>query len=143
MSAYISVSELFTIGIGPSSSHTVGPMRAARAFTQDLLDRGVLSQVTKVACTLYGSLAATGVGHGTPDAVVAGLSGLTPEDCDPDRVRGAWSSLRVDSRCLLAEVHEITFTPGDIVFQPRTGLPAHPNALALTAWAGDGGPSAR
>ncbi|MFE9324233.1 L-serine ammonia-lyase [Nocardia sp. NPDC052278] len=139
MSAYISVSELFTIGIGPSSSHTVGPMRAARAFTQDLLDRGVLSQVTKVACTLYGSLAATGVGHGTPDAVVAGLSGLTPEDCDPDRVRGRWSSLRVDSRCLLAGVHEITFTPGDIVFQARTRLPAHPNALALTAWAGDGG----
>jgi len=69
---YVSALEMFTIGIGPSSSHTMGPMRAATGFAQELVDRHRLPATTRVIATLYGSLAATGMGHGTPDAVVAG-----------------------------------------------------------------------
>ena len=78
MNAYVSAFELFSIGVGPSSSHTVGPLRAARDFVVRLRDSGVLERVARVTCTLYGSLGATGIGHGTPDAVVAGLRGLEP-----------------------------------------------------------------
>src|SRR4051795_1640699 len=73
VSAYVSAFELFSIGVGPSSSHTVGPMRAARDFATRLREGGLLERVERVTCTLYGSLGATGIGHGTPDAVVAGL----------------------------------------------------------------------
>lgn len=89
MTAYVSAFDLFSIGIGPSSSHTVGPMRAALAFATGLADDGLLDRVDRVTCSLYGSLGATGIGHGTPDAVVAGLQGLTPEGCDPAEVRRA------------------------------------------------------
>ena len=88
VTAFVSALDLFSIGIGPSSSHTVGPMRAARAFAERLADDGILERVTRVTCSLYGSLGSTGLGHGTPDAVVAGLAGLRPDDCDPDDVRG-------------------------------------------------------
>ena len=91
VSAYVSAFELFSIGVGPSSSHTVGPMRAARDFAIRLRESGLLDRVARVTCTLYGSLGATGIGHGTPDAVVAGLQGLSPETVDPDAVRAAWS----------------------------------------------------
>ncbi|WP_460519445.1 L-serine ammonia-lyase [Humibacter antri] len=91
MSVYVSALDLFSIGIGPSSSHTVGPMRAAGRFVAELAEAGILPHVTRVECTLYGSLAATGVGHGTPDAVVAGLAGERSETCDPAAVHGAWA----------------------------------------------------
>ena len=81
--AYVGTLDLFTIGIGPSSSHTVGPMRAARAFALEIENP---KQVTKVQITLYGSLAATGAGHGTTNALVAGLAGHRPEECDPSEV---------------------------------------------------------
>ncbi|WP_274543190.1 serine dehydratase beta chain, partial [Microbacterium sp. CPCC 204701] len=87
MSAYVSAFELFSIGVGPSSSHTVGPMRAAHDFVVRLRESGLLPRAGRVTCTLYGSLGATGIGHGTPDAVVAGLRGLEPETVDPDAVR--------------------------------------------------------
>ena len=80
MTAYVSAFDLFSIGIGPSSSHTVGPLRAAAAFASRLDDEGILDRVDEVTCTLYGSLGSTGIGHGTPDAVIAGLRGLQPED---------------------------------------------------------------
>lgn len=159
MTAYVSAFDLFTIGIGPSSSHTVGPMRAAGAFVGGLRQQGLLGDVSRVSCSLFGSLGSTGLGHGTPDAIVAGLSGLVPETCDPDEVRGAWSqlprgsssalrdagflelSLAAGSResILLGGSQSITMTQDDIVFLPRTRLPAHPNALSFTAWnrAGD------
>jgi L-serine dehydratase len=78
-SAYISALDLFSIGIGPSSSHTVGPMRAAKTFVEVLQSRQILRNVHRFECVLYGSLGATGIGHGTPDAVVAGLRGLSRE----------------------------------------------------------------
>ena len=140
MTAFVSALDLFSIGIGPSSSHTVGPMRAARAFAERLADDGILERVTRVTCSLYGSLGATGLGHGTPDAVVAGLAGLRPDDCDPDDVRGAWTRLGDDgAEVRLAGGHPITMAQGDVSLEPRTRLPGHPNALTLQAW-GEGEP---
>jgi len=147
VTAYVSALDLFTIGIGPSSSHTVGPMRAAKSFADHLAASGELDAVTRVTCTLYGSLGSTGVGHGTPDAVVAGLGGARPETCDPDDMRGSWAalpsaaSLSAGDRpagsgasVVLGGRHTITMTRDDIAFEPRTRLPGHPNALTLSAW---------
>ncbi|WP_091230178.1 L-serine ammonia-lyase, iron-sulfur-dependent, subunit alpha [Microbacterium sp. 3J1] len=139
MTAYVSAFDLFSIGVGPSSSHTVGPMRAALDFARRLSDSASIARVARVGCTLYGSLGATGIGHGTPDAVVAGLRGLAPETCDPSAVRAAWTEFPVGGTLLLDSVQEVAFAKEDIVFAPRTRLPGHPNALTITAWddAGD------
>ncbi len=134
MSAYVSAFELFSIGVGPSSSHTVGPMRAALDFAVRLREAGLLDDVRRVTCTLYGSLGATGIGHGTPDAVVAGLQGLAPETADPDAVRSAWSGWAEGAALDLGGTHPIAFSKADIAFVPRTRLPGHPNALILEAW---------
>lgn len=137
MSAYVSVFDLFSVGIGPSSSHTVGPMRAALALAERIRDAGMLDRVSRVSCTLYGSLGSTGIGHGTPDAVVAGLSGLDPETCDPEEVRGAWHRLDDEGRIALAGEKRLPMTRDDIAFEPRTRLPEHPNALTFSVWLGD------
>ncbi|GAA1837391.1 L-serine ammonia-lyase [Agromyces salentinus] len=137
MTAFVSALDLFSIGIGPSSSHTVGPMRAARAFAERLADGGRLEQVDRISVTLYGSLGATGLGHGTPDAVVAGLRGLRPDTCDPDEVRGRWAALGDGAEVALAGRHPIVVAQDDVQFAPRTRLPGHPNALTLQAWHGD------
>lgn len=139
MTAYVSAFDLFSIGVGPSSSHTVGPMRAALDFAHRLRSTGSLVRVARVGCTLYGSLGATGIGHGTPDAVVAGLRGLAPETCDPADVRAAWTDLREGATLRIDGEHEIPFTKDDIVFAPRTRLPGHPNAMTITAWDADAG----
>ena len=133
MSAYVSAFELFSIGVGPSSSHTVGPMRAARDFVQRLDAAADLTRVSHVSCALYGSLGATGLGHGTPDAVVAGLAGLAPETVDPAEVRGAWTAWPDGRPLLLAGRRAVVFAKDDVVFAPRTRLPGHPNALTLVA----------
>jgi L-serine dehydratase len=131
---YCSALDLFSIGIGPSSSHTVGPMRAALAFADHLASTGRLTEVTRISCSLYGSLGATGLGHATPDAILAGLAGFRPETCDPDDVRGAWSGLAAGALLTLAGSHEIPVRTDDVSFEPRTRLPGHPNALTLSAW---------
>src|SRR6478735_10995414 len=141
MSAYVSAFELFSIGVGPSSSHTVGPMRAAHDFAVRLRETGVLPQVGRVTCTLYGSLGATGIGHGTPDAVVAGLQGLEPETVDPDAVHSAWSGWDDADDLELDGTRPIRFARSDIDFAPATRLPGHPNAMSLEAWSSaDAGP---
>ncbi|MGV8883619.1 MAG: L-serine ammonia-lyase [Rhodoglobus sp.] len=127
MTAYVSAFELFSIGVGPSSSHTVGPMRAARDFAE----RIELAHIARVTCVLYGSLGATGLGHGTPDAIVAGLQGLSPETVDPAVVRGAWSDWLDGASLALGG--GIPFHRDDVTFEPRTRLPGHPNALTFTA----------
>ncbi|WP_309103795.1 L-serine ammonia-lyase, iron-sulfur-dependent, subunit alpha [Microbacterium sp.] len=134
MTAYVSAFDLFSIGVGPSSSHTVGPMRAALDFSRRLSAAGTVNRVTRLGCTLYGSLGATGIGHGTPDAVVAGLRGLVPESCDPADVRSAWTDLPEGAVLRLDDHHDVPFGKEDIVFAPRTRLPGHPNAMTLTAW---------
>ncbi|HEY5249038.1 MAG TPA: serine dehydratase beta chain, partial [Dermatophilaceae bacterium] len=135
VSVYCSALDFFSIGIGPSSSHTVGPMRAALAFAGHLEVTGLLTSVTQIRCSLYGSLGATGLGHGTPDAVLAGLAGFRPETCDPGDVRGAWSALPTEGATIaLAGTHQIPISKDDVSLVPRTRLPGHPNALTLSAW---------
>jgi L-serine dehydratase len=109
-------------------------MRAALSFAENLALGGHLPQVSRVSCSLYGSLGATGLGHGTPDAILAGLAGFRPETCDPDDVRFAWSKLPDGAVLRLLGTHEIPIRTGDVSFEPRTRLPGHPNALTLTAW---------
>ena len=133
MTAYVSAFDLFSIGIGPSSSHTVGPMKAARDFVTRLQAAGTLVAVTRVTCDLYGSLGATGIGHGTPGAVIAGLRDLDPETCDPADVRTAWTGLETDPSVRLGGTHTIECHMTDIVFNPLMRLPQHPNAMKLTA----------
>ena len=140
MTAYVSAFDLFSIGVGPSSSHTVGPMRAGVDFADRLRAEGVLERVARVRCELFGSLGATGLGHGTPDAVVAGLQGLHPETCDPAVVRELWSRWPAGRDLLLAGEHSIPFAKDDIAFVPRTRLPGHPNAMTLHALDADGAP---
>ena len=137
MTAYVSAFDLFSIGVGPSSSHTVGPMRAAVDFVERLQNDGTIARVTRVACVLYGSLGATGIGHGTPDAVVAGLRGQHPETVDPAAVRNAWTNYVEGEPLTLAGTHDIAFAKADITFEPRTRLPRHPNAMTLWAYDGD------
>ncbi len=142
MSAYVSAFELFSIGVGPSSSHTVGPMRAALDFVARLRAENLLDGVARVTCTLYGSLGATGIGHGTPDAIVAGLRGQAPESVAPEAVRSAWSGWTDGRDLVLAGVHAVPFSRADIAFEPRTRLPGHPNAMTLEAWTtSDAGPA--
>jgi hypothetical protein len=133
----ISVAELFTIGIGPSSSHTVGPMRAAydfaqRALAQDLPPVGV-------TCDLYGSLALTGRGHATDTAVILGLAGWEPERLDPDAAPGILAGIRDTGRLTLAGARALPFSEAaDVVFHPRDFLAEHPNGLTFTARLADG-----
>ncbi|HTH13969.1 MAG TPA: serine dehydratase beta chain, partial [Spirochaetia bacterium] len=124
------VFDLFKIGIGPSSSHTVGPLRAARLFVLRLEKEGLLDRTARVTCDLFGSLGATGRGHATDRAVVLGLAGETPESVDPSRADQLWAEVRGGRRLGLAHRHEVAFDPqADLVFHPHRCLPFHPNAL--------------
>lgn len=124
--------DMFTIGIGPSSSHTVGPMKAAAQAVRELRTRGLLPRVGSVGVTLYGSLAATGIGHGTPDAVIAGLEGLDPQDCDPRAVHGRWSAPAGNPAIELGGTHTVSMAAEDIVLLPRERRPLHTNAVEFT-----------
>ena len=134
----ISVLDLFKIGIGPSSSHTVGPMRAAHDFATALAQQGVLERVRRIEVKLYGSLSATGVGHGTDRAVIAGLMGARPDEVDPDFVVEAVDLVRLDGELKLAGAHTLPFDwTRDMRLLP-VSLPYHPNAMRLIAH-GDAG----
>jgi L-serine dehydratase len=127
----ISVAELFTIGIGPSSSHTVGPMRAARDFAQRAAARGT---VVTVRCDLFGSLALTGVGHKTDVAILLGLSGAQPETVDPDAMATAIETIRADQRLPFAGGPLIPFDESTgLVFHKGRFLAGHANAMRFTA----------
>jgi L-serine dehydratase len=137
----ISVFELFRIGIGPSSSHTVGPMRAARMFAAKLRDLDLLPRVASVTVELYGSLGATGRGHGSDRAVLLGMMGETPEGVDPERALGVVSEVRATSTLKLLGEHEISFREAEhIHFLGRKTLPFHPNGLRFIARDADGTP---
>ncbi|MEV5541438.1 L-serine ammonia-lyase [Saccharopolyspora shandongensis] len=135
----ISVFDLFSVGIGPSSSHTVGPMRAARLFVQRLHGEGRLPQVKRIKAELFGSLGATGHGHGSPKAVLLGLEGHSPETVDPAAVEGRVAEIRETGRLRLDGVQEIRFTVDrDLVMHRRKSLPLHPNGMRFTATGTDG-----
>ncbi|WP_185174272.1 L-serine ammonia-lyase [Rothia nasimurium] len=152
----ISVFEMFSIGIGPSSSHTVGPMRATNRFIAELIDAGTLKDVTRVHIDLYGSLAATGAGHGTMSAAIKGLAGFVPETIDITAAEALMDRNQVDGTLPLAGYPSAAFESGapcpgatkvsgpvltykeaDITLRPLTVLPRHTNGIKVTAYAGE------
>ncbi len=135
----ISVFDLFKIGIGPSSSHTVGPMRAALRFAEGLRDGGLLEQTRAVKTELYGSLGATGKGHGSDKAVLLGLEGEAPEAIDPSSTDERLARIRQSGRLRLLGGHEIAFREKEhLLMHKRKSLPYHPNGMIFTAFDGEG-----
>jgi len=132
----VSVFDLFKIGIGPSSSHTVGPMRASARFVSRWLDeRGILDQVTRVRGELFGSLAHTGRGHGTDKAVLCGFEGEWPDKIDPDSIPARLERIRAAKKIRLLGKHEIAFDEKtDLVFNKRQKLPFHSNGMRFSAY---------
>jgi L-serine dehydratase len=132
----LSVFDIFKVGIGPSSSHTMGPMRAAREFVLGLQRDGLLAQTEQIAVRLYGSLALTGAGHGTDRAVLAGLEGAEPETVDPDSIDPLLQRIRSTGRIKLLGQHEIAFDePMQLLFMYHERLPRHSNGMRFTALA--------
>lgn len=132
-----SIFEIFKIGIGPSSSHTVGPMRAAREFAATLQKDGLLSETATVRVELYGSLALTGHGHGTDRAVVLGLLGEAPDEVDPETIPEKIHSVRESQQIRLLGTHNVPFLEArDLLFHKNQILPGHPNAMRFSAFDG-------
>ncbi|HSQ72050.1 MAG TPA: serine dehydratase beta chain, partial [Rubrivivax sp.] len=135
----VSAFDLFKIGIGPSSSHTVGPMRAARLFAQRLLNDGLLSRTARVQSQLYGSLGATGKGHGSDKAVLLGLAGHEPDSVDVDAVPALLLAIRGGRRLSLLGRHEVDFAEkDDLKFYRRETLPFHANGMRFVAFDASG-----
>lgn len=135
--AAISVFDIFKIGIGPSSSHTVGPMKSAHAFVGDLAALG--ADVARIQVRLHGSLAWTGKGHGTDSAVLLGLSGLLPEIIDPDAVTALLENIHAERAIEVPGVGRLSFDPSaDLLFDYDEELPRHTNGMHFIAYAADG-----
>ncbi|QDQ26058.1 L-serine ammonia-lyase [Chitinimonas arctica] len=131
----ISVFDLFKIGIGPSSSHTVGPMRAARQFVHRLERDGILDKVASVRAELYGSLGATGKGHGSDIAVLLGFQGEEPQLVDTDAVPAMIERIRTEKRIKLMGLQDVAFDePVHLVLHKRKSLPFHPNGMIFAAF---------
>lgn len=131
--SWVGLFDLFRIGVGPSSSHTMGPMLAAASFASAL---GPGRPVDRLRVELFGSLALTGKGHATDAAVILGLTGTLPDEIDPDEGTKLLAQVRERRRLTLPSGRDLAFDPaGDIVFRPRETLPRHPNALRITAFA--------
>jgi iron-sulfur-dependent L-serine dehydratase single chain form len=134
-----SVFDLFKIGVGPSSSHTMGPMTAACRFVEALSQKAMLERTDRVLAELYGSLALTGKGHATDRAVLLGLSGERPDRMDPDAADTMIEAIRATGRLKLGGDKEIAFDePGDLRFLQRERLPHHSNGMRFTAFDGAG-----
>ncbi|HZW05952.1 MAG TPA: L-serine ammonia-lyase [Phycisphaerales bacterium] len=135
----ISVFDIFKIGVGPSSSHTMGPWRAAQRFTRYLADQGLLASTLRVRTDLYGSLAKTGKGHGTDLAVILGLSGEDPVTCEVEGLHERVDAIKAAGRMSLAGTHAVEFDfDADLLFHFDQTLPFHPNGLRFTALTIDG-----
>ncbi|WP_295799264.1 L-serine ammonia-lyase [uncultured Microbulbifer sp.] len=134
----ISIFELFKIGVGPSSSHTVGPMVAAKQFISDLTARGELPQTDRVEVHLYGSLALTGVGHGTDMAVLMGLLGEAPDTIDVNTIEDKLADIAAQQCLALGGSHSVQFEQErDLLFHKEEFLPQHSNGMTCRAFAGD------
>jgi len=131
----LSAFDLYSIGIGPSSSHTVGPMRAAKRFADGLYDAGLLASTARVVSELFGSLGLTGHGHGSEKAVILGLEGEDPATVDTDLTDARVTACKEHGKLTLAGCHIITFAPAeDLILHRRKTLPAHPNGMTFTAY---------
>ncbi len=134
----ISIFDLFKIGIGPSSSHTVGPMKAANLFVSALSQQQLLTQVDRVQVELFGSLGATGKGHGSDIAVMLGLMGEQPQTTDVAAISQKIADIQAQNTLCLNQQHEINFVVDkDLILNGRVSLPHHPNALTITAFTGN------
>ena len=130
----ISVFDMFSVGIGPSSSHTVGPMRAAKEFNQQLKTQDLFAKTDEVRAELFGSLGQTGKGHGTGKAVILGLLGHAPESVDASAVDGMLEEVEKTQKLLLDQVRLVKFAAKDaIVFHRRKTLPHHANGMTIHA----------
>lgn len=139
MKEQISIFDMFKVGIGPSSSHTLGPWRAAQQFIAQLMEKGLLQQTERVKILLYGSLAKTGIGHGTDLAVLLGLSGDDPVTCPVNEVIPKVAAIKEGQRLRLAGSHDISFRfSEDLLFLYGESLPFHPNAVTFQAFLMDG-----
>ena len=135
----LSVFDLFKIGIGPSSSHTVGPMKAAAMFARRLAKADLLPKTARIEARLYGSLGATGKGHGTDTAVMLGLEGTMPDSVDPDGIEARLKQMRAQKSLLLDGKHPMAFVERtDMLFLRRETLPFHSNGVRFSAFAADG-----
>src|SRR6202451_2433402 len=131
----ISVFDLFKVGIGPSSSHTVGPMKAARMFAEGLRDDGLMPQVQTVRVCMYGSLRLTRKGHGGDKAVLPGLEGEQPATVDVDTIPARLAAITQNGRLRLLGEHEIGFTvPEHLEFNRKKKLSYHPNGMRFSAY---------
>jgi L-serine dehydratase len=133
-----SLFELFKIGIGPSSSHTVGPMRAANRFVRGLDDLGVLARAHQIRVELFGSLALTGMGHGTDRGIMLGLLGMQPEQVDPAQIQGIIDDIRRRQTISLLSKKLVIFLHEDLVWNKDSLLPGHSNGMRFTAYGADG-----
>ncbi|MCL1898007.1 MAG: L-serine ammonia-lyase [Micrococcales bacterium] len=131
---YVSVLDLFTIGLGPSSSHTVGPMRAAKAFVNLLELANLSAGIGRIKITLCGSLGATGPGHGTPKALVAGLVGFDPATSQASDLDGLWDKVVAEQAIQLANGRRVKWQPTDIELAPLEKGERHPNAMRFEVW---------
>src|SRR6201996_9201870 len=135
----ISVFDIFKIGIGPSSSHTLGPWRAAQHFVETLSAQGALPIVTGIKILLYGSLAKTGKGHGTDIAILLGLSGDDPVTFDVTQINPKVDKIKRDHQLILGNHHQVSFYfDDDMMFLFNESLPFHPNAVTFQAFLSDG-----
>ena len=131
----ISVFDIFSIGIGPSSSHTVGPMKAAKQFIDNLVSQGKLGDVDQISCELFGSLGQTGIGHGTGKAVILGLTGQAPETIAVEKIDSTLNEVNQQAKIKLNGQYQIAFNVGKaIIYHRRKTLPAHSNAMTLFAY---------
>lgn len=137
----LSAFDLYSIGIGPSSSHTVGPMRAAKTFIDGLVEDGLLDEVARVKAELFGSLGATGHGHGSDKAVLLGLEGEAPESVDTDTADERVAGIREGRAVRLGGRRDVAFDPDeDLVMHRRKSLPTHPNGMTFHAYDESGEP---
>ncbi|GAA5928867.1 uncharacterized protein JCM15063_003989 [Sporobolomyces koalae] len=132
--AVISTFDLFSIGIGPSSSHTVGPVRAARIFVNDLVDLGMLDRVKCLKIQLFGSLAATGKGHLTPQAIMIGLEGSDPETVDPSTIQPRYAKILETGILSLNSTHPISYSHQKDMLWTMEPLPTHPNGMRFSVF---------
>ncbi|REL32417.1 L-serine ammonia-lyase [Thalassotalea euphylliae] len=134
----ISVFDMFSIGIGPSSSHTVGPMRAAKLFAEHLAEQALVAKTDRIRCELFGSLGQTGIGHGTGKAVILGLTGQAPESIPVESIEQILADTVASEQINLLGEHKIAFPKANaIIYHRRKTLPAHANAMTLYAYQGE------